>query len=55
LRWYLAHDTGPLPHMFRVLWLFWFLRDHQGEAHSWIDQVLSTADSLNPQKQAELL
>ena len=32
VRWYLAHDPGPLPHLFRVLWLFWFLRDHLGEA-----------------------
>ena len=23
VRWYLAHDPGPLPHLFRVLWLFW--------------------------------
>jgi predicted ATPase len=34
VRWYLGHDTGMLPHMFRVLWLFWFLRDHLGEARS---------------------
>ena len=36
VRWYLAHDAGPLPHLFRVLWLFWFLRDHLGEARSWV-------------------
>ena len=23
VRWYLAHDREPLPHLFRVLWLFW--------------------------------
>src|SRR4029077_6394372 len=22
VRWYLAHDPGPLPHLFRILWLF---------------------------------
>ena len=26
VRWYLAHDPGPLPHLFRVLWLFWLQR-----------------------------
>jgi hypothetical protein len=47
--WYLAHDTGPLPHMFRVLWLFWFLRDHLGEARSWVSQLLPTAGSFDLQ------
>ena len=46
--WYLAHDRAPLPHLFRVLWLFWGLRDHLGEARSWIDQLLPTTDSWNP-------
>ena len=23
VRWYLDHDPGPLPRLFRVLWLFW--------------------------------
>jgi predicted ATPase len=53
--WYLAHDRGPLPHLFRVLWLYWGLRDRLGEARTWIDQLLPTADSLDPQAQAELL
>jgi predicted ATPase len=53
--WYLAHDREPLPHLFRVLWLYWGLRDHLGEARAWIDQLLPTADALDPQAQAELL
>jgi predicted ATPase len=53
--WYLAHDRKPLPHLFRVLWLFWGLRDHLGEASNWIGQLLPTADSLEPRAQAELL
>ena len=53
--WYLAHDRAPLPHLFRVLWLFWGLRDHLGEARGWIDQLLPTADSMEPDAQAELL
>ena len=52
--WYLAHDRRPLPRLFRVLWMFWGLRDHLGEARSWIDQ-LPAADSWEPQAQAELL
>jgi predicted ATPase len=53
--WYLAHDRQPLPHLFRVLWLFWGLRDHLGEARGWIGQLLPTADSLEPHAQAELV
>jgi predicted ATPase len=54
VRWYLAHDTGPLPHLFRVLWLFWFLRDHLGEARSWVGQLLPAATSFDLQARAEL-
>ena len=54
VRWYLAHDTGPLPHLFRVLWLFWFLRDHLGEARAWVGQLLPAADSFDLQAQVEL-
>ncbi|MGN6175921.1 MAG: ATP-binding protein, partial [Streptosporangiaceae bacterium] len=54
-RWYLAHDRAPLPQLFRVLWLFWELRDHLGEARAWIELPLPAADSLDPQARAELL
>jgi predicted ATPase len=54
VRWYLAHDTGPLPHLFAILWLFWFLRDHLGEARSWTGQLLPTAGSFDVQARAEL-
>jgi ATP/maltotriose-dependent transcriptional regulator MalT len=40
--------------MFGVLWLFWFLRDHLGEARSWVGQLLPTADSFDVQARAEL-
>jgi tetratricopeptide (TPR) repeat protein len=53
--WYLPHDRAPLPHLFRVLWLFWGLRDHLGEARGWIDQLLPAVDSWEPHAQAELL
>jgi predicted ATPase len=55
VRWYLAHDPGPLPHLFRILWPFWALRDHLPQAHVWIEQLMPTADSLDPQARAELL
>jgi predicted ATPase len=45
---YMTHDRRPLPHLFRVIWMFWGLRDHLGEARSWIDQLLPTADPLEP-------
>jgi predicted ATPase/class 3 adenylate cyclase len=55
VRWYLAHDPQPLPHLFRVLWLFWELEDRLGEVHGWAGQLLPTADTLDPQARAELL
>ncbi len=54
VRWYLAHDPGPLPHLFRVLWLFWLQEDLEREAWSWAEQVLPAAGALDPQAQAEL-
>ena len=55
VRWYLAHDRAPLPHLFRVLWLFWELRDHMLEGRAWIMQLLPATDTLDTQAQAELL
>ena len=54
VRWYLDHDRGPLPRLFRVLWLFWALRDLEREARSWVDQLLPAAGTLDPQPRAEL-
>ena len=54
VRWYLAHDREPLPHLLRVLWLFWELRDDLGEVRSWVGQRCPTA-TLDPQARAELL
>jgi predicted ATPase len=55
VRWYLAHDPKPLPHLFRVLWLFWELQDRMSDVHAWVGQLLPTADTLDPQARAELL
>jgi predicted ATPase len=53
--WYMVHERSRLPHLFRVLWLFWELRDHVGEARATVDELLPTAESLDPQSRAELL
>ncbi len=55
VRWYLDHDRAPLPHLFWVLWLFWELRDHLGEAREWVGQLMPAAASLDHQARAELL
>ena len=54
VRWNLANDPLPLPHLFRMLAVFWTLRDHLAEARSWIGQLLPTAQSLDPRSRAEL-
>jgi predicted ATPase len=54
VRWYLAHDPRPLPHMFRVLWLFWTGSDREPEARPWAEQLLPTAATLDPQARTEL-
>jgi predicted ATPase len=54
VRWYLAHDTGPLPHLLRVLWPFWFLLDLVRESRSWVKQLLPGIGTLDLQAQAEL-
>jgi predicted ATPase len=54
VRWYLAHDREPLPHLFRVLWLFWTRRDMEREARPWVKQLLPAVDTMDPQARAEL-
>jgi predicted ATPase len=54
VRWYLAHDTRPLPHLFRALWPFWFLLDLVREGRSWVQQLLPAIGTLDPQARAEL-
>jgi predicted ATPase len=52
--WYLAHDRGPLPHLFRVLCLFWTQRDLERQARAWVEQLLPAAGTLDPRAGAEL-
>jgi predicted ATPase len=53
--WYLANDPARLPHLFRVLWPFWSQWDHLGEVRAWVERLLPTAGSFDPQARAELL
>jgi predicted ATPase len=55
IRWFLAHDVSPLPHMFRILWLFWQMRGRMPEGRAWIDEVEHTAGALDDHARAELL
>jgi hypothetical protein len=57
VRWHLAHDPAPLPHLFRVLWPFWFLRGHPEEVlvRQRVEQLLPMASSLGRQAEEELL
>jgi predicted ATPase/DNA-binding SARP family transcriptional activator len=54
VRWYLAHDPRPLPHLFRVLWLFWLQQDLERQARPWVRQLLSDIGTLSPRPRAEL-
>jgi ATP/maltotriose-dependent transcriptional regulator MalT len=55
IRWFLSHDGSPLPHLFRILWLFWQMRGRMPEARAWIDELESRADALDDRGRAELL
>jgi predicted ATPase len=56
VRWYLAHDPGLVPHLFRVLMPLWAVQnDVLSEVCSWVDQLLPAASTLDPQARAELL
>ena len=55
VRWLFTHDIAPLPHMFRILWLFWQMRDRMPEGRAWIRELLTRADELDERAQVELL
>jgi predicted ATPase/tetratricopeptide (TPR) repeat protein len=55
IRWFFTHDITPLPHMFRVLWLFWQVRDRMTEGRAWIDELRPRADSLDDHARAGVL
>lgn len=55
IRWFFTHDIAPLPHIFRILWLFWQMRDRMPEGRVWIQELRLRADELNDRGQTELL
>ena len=55
IRWFFTHDITPLPHLFRVLWLFWQMWDRMTEARAWIDELRPRADALDEHARAEVL
>jgi predicted ATPase len=55
VRWFLDHDSVLLPHMFRILYPVWALRDRIAEARGWVQRLLPSLDHLSAEPQAELL
>lgn len=53
IRWFLTHDIAPLPHIFRILWLFWQMRDLMPEGRAWIRELSQRADDLDDRARAE--
>jgi predicted ATPase len=48
VRWNLACDPAPLPSLFTALLPLWAIHDDfVGEARSWVEQLLSTAETLD--------
>ncbi|MET0771462.1 MAG: DUF4062 domain-containing protein [Candidatus Limnocylindrales bacterium] len=54
IRWHLANDITPLPHLFRTLWFFWQLRDYLPPARGWIRELVARRDELDDLGRAEL-
>jgi predicted ATPase len=55
VQWYFVNEVTALPHLFRVLWLFWQMGDRMPDGRQWIDQLGRRADELATAEQAELL
>ena len=54
IRWFLAHDLESLPHLFRVLLVFWAMREYLVEVRPWIDELVSAAATLDDRAKAEI-
>ncbi|MGH9013784.1 MAG: ATP-binding protein [Acidimicrobiia bacterium] len=55
IRWFFSHDIAPLPHIFRILWLYWQMHGGMSEGHAWIDDLRLRAGELDGRSGAELL
>src|SRR5262245_6407041 len=47
IEWYLENDRTPLPHLFRVLFPIWEMRDQARDAHGWVQRLMSGFDDLD--------
>lgn len=54
VRWHLAYEPAPLPHLFRVMWPFLALWEHLDEVRLWVERLVPAADRFDPQARAEL-
>jgi predicted ATPase len=56
VRWYLVHDPGLLPHLFRALLPLWVVQnDTLEEVCSWVAQLMPALDTFEPRARIELL
>jgi predicted ATPase len=55
IRWHLANDITPLPHVFRILWLFWQMCGRMPEGNAWIHELQPRAGEFDDRGRAELL
>jgi predicted ATPase len=55
VRWFFTHDRSPLPHIFRVLFFFWQMRDRMPEGRAWIDELRRSTDEFDDHARAEVL
>ncbi|MGY1802380.1 ATP-binding protein [Blastococcus sp. SYSU D00922] len=55
IRWFCTQDIAPLPHLFRILWLFWQMRGRMPEGRAWIHEVQRRGVALDDRARAELL
>lgn len=55
IRWLFANDISPLPHLFRMLWLFWQMSDRMPEGRGWIHELRLRSDTFDDHAQGEVL
>ena len=55
IHWFFTHDIAPLPHIFRILWLYWQMHGGMSEGYAWIDDLRLRAGELDGRSGAELL
>jgi predicted ATPase len=55
IQWFLEHERAALPHLFRVLWLHWWLTNQMAEVHAWVRVLMPHRESMGLLAEAELL